>query len=635
MEGISLKNNPKNHLFDTERLSLSNVLISQESYHPFPKWEERDSWDALPPGLKAKLVGNGETYLAWQWPVLSATRFMEFVREGDRARYEEVYFKRRTALGALVAAECVEGQGRFFDDIINGIWSLCEESSWVLPAHNAVPRGREPLPDIQHPAVDLFAAETAALLSWTHYLLGKCLDSVTPLISERIRHEVRVRTIEPYLTRDFWWMGFEDGKSVNNWNPWCNSNCLTAVLLIETDGRKRCDAVTKILKSLNRFLAGYGPDGGCDEGPLYWTQAGGSLFDCLEQLHWASAGKLDFYQESLIQEIGRYIVRAHIDRTYFINIGDGAAKLDNITPDLIHRYGGRIGDRGMQGLGASLHHELGSPLALSFCASLTRLLPSLFNGSTLESDRSSAPFVRDVWLADIQVMAARETAGSSRGFYLAAKAGHNAESHNHNDVGNFIVYWNGRPAVIDVGVETYTAKTFSLDRYSIWTMQSAWHNLPTINGVQQAAGKTYAARDVSCRADDKRAEFSLDIATAYPESAGVKRWKRTCRLLRGANVGVEIEDEFEFVAPTSALSLSLVLPHRPIQNASGAWKIPVSQGESIALEIVGAGFQAAVEERPIDDPRLAAVWGSRVYRLVISAGKPLQQGTCLLRISPE
>ena len=77
-------------------------------------------------------------------------------------------------------------------------------------------------------------------------------------------------------------------------------------------------------------------------------------------------------------------------------------------------------------------------------------------------------------------MAARSKDGSAEGLYLAAQGGHNAESHNHNDVGNFIVYADGQPAIIDVGVETYTAKTFSSQRYEIWTMQSAYHNLPSI-----------------------------------------------------------------------------------------------------------------------------------------------------------
>ena len=70
------------------------------------------------------------------------------------------------------------------------------------------------------------------------------------------------------------------------------------------------------------------------------------------------------------------------------------------------------------------------------------------------------------------MMAAREKPGSSEGLYVAAEGGHNAQSHNHNDVGNVIVFADGRPVLVDAGVEEYTSKTFSSRRYEIWTMQS-------------------------------------------------------------------------------------------------------------------------------------------------------------------
>ena len=67
---------------------------------------------------------------------------------------------------------------------------------------------------------------------------------------------------------------------VNNWNPWCNSNCLLTVLLIEEDPVKRAKSVEKAIRSLEIFLNSYSEDGGCDEGASYWSRAGGSLFDC-------------------------------------------------------------------------------------------------------------------------------------------------------------------------------------------------------------------------------------------------------------------------------------------------------------------------------------------------------------------
>ncbi len=129
--------------------------------------------------------------------------------------------------------------------------------------------------------------------------------------------------------------------------------------------------------------------------------------------------------------------------------------------------------------------------------SLARVLPALLRSGDLAATPPAEPLDGEVWLPDLQMMAARERPGSSQGLYVAAWGGHNAQSHNHNDVGNVIVFADGQPVLIDVGVGEYTAKTFSSRRYEIWTMQSAWHNLPTINGVDQGAGAGYRAEDAA------------------------------------------------------------------------------------------------------------------------------------------
>ena len=130
---------------------------------------------------------------------------------------------------------------------------------------------------------------------------------------------------------------------------------------------------------------------------------------------------------------------------------------------------------------------------------------SIFSAAEIAQAEAYAPQPRDVWLPVIEVMAARDQARSARGLYVAAKGGHNNESHNHNDIGEFVVYLDGLPLLIDAGVETYSRKTFSPQRYEIWTMQSAYHSLPTIDGVQQSPGEQFAARDVHYAADDDHA----------------------------------------------------------------------------------------------------------------------------------
>ena len=629
---------------------LAGTLLSLEAYHPFPTAQEREPWEKLPAGLKKKNIGYGEEYLGYDWPSLPAVRFMDFIRDGNRSRYEALHFARRRALARLVVAECMEGKGRFLDDILNGIWCLCEESFWGVPAHNSRRSQRSLLPDVTEPIVDLFAAETAGLLAWTCYLLKQELDGVSPLVTERIRLETKRRILDPYLEReDFGWMGYH--ARVNNWNPWINSNCLTAFLLLEEDKQRRVDAVSKILYTLDFFLAGYHPDGGCDEGTSYWGRAGASLFDCLEQLYAASEGKINFYDQPIVKEIGRFIYRSHIAGDYFINFADGGAKI-RIEGDLVYRYGKRIGDPRLTAMGSSaklrrLDEKPGN-------VSLLRELPAIFQYGEIIRAAKEPCYLRDVWMDGIQVMAAREREGSCRGLYLAAKGGNNNESHNHNDVGQFIVYADGKPVLIDVGVETYTRKTFSPERYDIWTMQSAYHNLPAVNGIQQAPGEKYHATDVVYRMSDEKAEFSLEISPAYPKDAGMVSWNRKFLFHRagGPNGGeshagrsyIEVTDTFRLEKETDRIALTLMtcrMPHMDkgvilLEKETDAKDPKAPDGDRqagcVRVEYDSSALQASSECIPIKDARLKPVWGDRVYRILFRSRQPVSQGSWTMRI---
>ncbi len=305
--------------------SLGTLLLPRSEWRPFPNIDDRDAWAALPATVREALAARGEGALESEWSQLLATRYLDYARDGNRSRFQGLAFSRRGKLAGLVIAEGIENQGRYLDEIANGIWLICEESSWCVPAHIGGQRAGTDLPDPTEPIVDLFAAETSALLAWTDYLLGHKLAAVSPLVRPRLRREIQQRILTPCLERDdYWWMGFVP-RRVNNWNPWINSNWLTSALLVEGDPERRLAAVAKSMRSIDRFVGPYPRDGGCDEGPGYWGRAGASLLDCLELLPSASEGQIDLYDEPLVQEIGRFILRVQIDGSYFVNFADAAA----------------------------------------------------------------------------------------------------------------------------------------------------------------------------------------------------------------------------------------------------------------------------------------------------------------------
>jgi hypothetical protein len=608
---------------------LTDVLIPRERFHLFPTVSERSAWEGLPADARAAFVEMGERELRTAWEVLPATLFLEYRRTGNRSHYEAARDRRRNKLSKLVIAECVEGKGRFVDEIANGVWLTCEETFWGVPAHLHMQKAGPGLPDLSEPVVDLFAAETSSLLAWTDYLMGDRLARVSPLLPERIRLEINRRILAPCLTRDdFGWMGFR-ALPVNNWNPWICSNWLTSALLQETDEERRRAAVAKILRCLDAFLNGYDEDGGCDEGPGYWGRAAASLFDCLELLYAATGGEWDGFRTPLVHEMALYICRAHIYNEWYTNFGDAPARLFP-DGDLIYRFGKRVADERIKAHGAFCAFEKNEEPA--FWDSLGRQLPALFNLAELRGAARAQALFRDSWLPGIQVMTARVREGSAQGLYLAAQAGHNHKSHNHNDVGNFLVYADGAPAIIDVGVETYTAKTFSPQRYDIWTMQSAYHNCPTIDGVMQSAGREFAATDVSYQADDRQAKLRLNLAKAYPPGAHLAAWKRTLRLDRVANT-IEVVDDYQLTQAAKVITLTLMTPCAAQVQTAGEITLPMPSGQPVHVAYDGRVLHASVEEIPIEDSLLRRSWGERLYRILLRADAPPIQSKWTLRIT--
>ncbi|MBB6671867.1 heparinase II/III domain-containing protein [Cohnella nanjingensis] len=609
----------------TERYSpeeLLSVLLPVRRFRPFPTADDRPAWEAIPDRLRTSWLREGEAFLGYRWPSLLASDFLAYARTGSR-HYDSLYQLRRAALGCLVVCECLEGKGRFLDDIANGVFVLCEETSWCLPAHMSLSRGGEGLglADPEEPVVDLFAADTGALLAWTAYLLQDRLDRISPLVCRRIRQEVGRRILVPYETRsDFWWMGFA-GHEPNNWNPWCHSNVLAAVLLLEEDEGRRVRLTNRIMSSLDRYLAVQYPDGGCDEGPTYWNVAAGSLFDCLELLYMATDGAVDLYDRPLIRQLGQYIAKVSIHGAYYVNFADGSAE-PRLDYALIYRYGRRIGDPSMTALGLSGMREAASVYDGGHIFFLFRELAGIGLAAELERDRGMAEresepepaYELDGWLDRIQVMTARERS-DRMGLYLAVKGGHNGESHNHNDIGQFVVYADGEPFLIDVGVENYSARTFGPGRYDIWTMQSGYHNLPAVNGYDQTAGKAFRAREVIYEADENGARMSLDLAGAYPPEAGLRQWRRTVALHRGPNAFVELTERCLFSGTPESVVLNWMTCGPPDLSTDGVVRLPGKEGRALRLEYDAKLFSASAERIDIRDSKLRAVWGDRLYRI--------------------
>ncbi|MGV1954497.1 heparinase II/III domain-containing protein [Agrobacterium sp. 22-214-1] len=556
---------------------------------------------SAPGAVSRSLIEAAEQTLDEPWSTILAGDYREYSRTGNRDRFEALYFSRRLKLNALVLGECAEGQGRFLDAIIDGLWLICEESGWQLPAHNSHIRGgpRDPLPDPQNPVIDLFASETGANLALCLHLLTPELERANANLVSRVRAEIERRITKPYLTRHFWWMGNGDER-MNNWTAWITQNVLLSTLLLPTDQSTRRTVVEKALKSLDAFQKDYAEDGACEEGVLYYGHAALCLFGAMSILEVSAPGSMaPLFHAPKLRSMAEFILNMHVAEDRFFNFADAPAKVGT-SGVREYLFGKAVSSPRLQAFAAACWNR--SPDRL-MCKELNLWYRVQ---AVLTTPELSAPVLAEPAKTDIAYPGIGLAIACDGVFDLAVKAGNNGESHNHNDVGSFTLYKNGRPFIIDVGVETYTAKTFSPQRYDIWTMQSAFHNLPTFGGVMQAAGAEFAARDFVTEFSEEQAEVSFDIARAYPAMARVEHYLRRVRLLRGSHV--EVLDDYQ---GGQEAVLSLMVAEKPAVTPGRL--IFAGLGE-IACE--GAG-EPAIEAITINDARLRQSWPPVIYRILI------------------
>ena len=565
----------------------------------FPPAADRLAWEGLSAEKRSALRRMAEAWRAVAYPPLLASQFMAFGREGNRARYEAPYFERRRKLCAAVLGACERGDLGDLDDVTDGIWLVCEESSWVISAHNGSdhpgvpPASERLLPDVANPYVDLFSAQTAMILSLACQLLSEGLDRVSPLIRRRVRREVEQRVLLPFESRDdFWWMGIVR-RDLNNWTPWIVSNVMVAACAWGDDRLRLAALLERGMAMLDRYLAVIPEDGGCDEGPGYWSMAGGALLDCLALLERITGGRLRLWDDEKLGNLLRFPMRMWLGGPWFVNYADCDARPD-IPGERLMFAGEKLGDPALIAFGRRFRGDLRAHLADT--PQFWRLLCDLFHGEDGGAGEAAPP--SDVWLPESQVRLLR------RGdFTLVCKGGVNAGGHSHNDCGSFMVWVRGEPQVADAGNMTYTGKTFSEARYTLWNTRAMYHNVPLVGGLEQLNGWERGARDVERLPDGLR----LDMAPAYPDAAGVLECRRTATC---SERGCRIEDVIRLQEPRTVTEVFL-LRHRP--------EVRADEVRAGAVRIVpDTPVKVEIEEIPITDPRMAKSWPGSLWRVGFS-----------------
>ena len=602
--------------------ALRRLLRPSAEALPVPSAEDRATWAAgagraHQPTL-TDLLGRANADLGQDWPQVPARGYVRYVREGDRIEHESRIAARQQRLSRAAVAAAVTLEPHWFDEVADGVITLCEQTSWCWPAHDdAHARHGHVLPDVDDPFLDLGAGEVAAQLAWVDHLLGTRLDVHVPGLRRRIRSEVQRRVFDPFRRRRDWhWLGL-DGH-VHNWNPWIHQNVLTAAAALLDDDGARAAVFELAIAGLDRYVAALPADGAIDEGFDYWWNGACRTLEALAIVRAATGDQLTGSRIDPLPAVVAFPYATYLGGDYSYSFSDCQPRLGEQLPwHLLHRWAREVED-GASARFALSRRPVTGPLT-SEKEGLGRLLLAITDPDWTQAPDPGPVRPATHYLPSTQVLVAHEG-----DLTLAIKGGHNDENHNHNDVGSLSVALRGCPVLVDPGRLTYTAQTFGPDRYELWNVRSDWHNLPTVAGHRQAPGA--AARAEGVTVDVAARRFAAEIGSAYPQAA--TRWHREAHLAAGA---VEVTDSWRSPAGAPAHQLHWILAGE-VTLAEGAATVRTEDG-ALRLRWDPTLVCAHLEERELDDPYQTAAWGERLTRLTLTVREAhVATGSITLRV---
>jgi len=522
---------------DAEQIEA--LLGKAEVVSPLPSHQDREAWKNIlgNPMLSSFLENHRrriDGYGDGELVQIPASLYLNYMRTGNRSPHDSIMAARRGRLQTLVLAELIEGGGGYLDPIMDHIWAICEESSWVIPAH-----ARTTLPIYSSITyVDLVSAGTALTLGEALWLLGEALDDHDPMIRERVLHELDRRCWEPYLTStELSWRFPETRERVNNWNAVCNCGVVGSAIMALEDRERLARMIEICLRSLNHYLASFDPDGGSDEGASYWAYGFSNYVWLSYLLELRTGGAISPMGAEEVRRIALFPQRVTLSGNHVANFSDCPPEV-RFSPSLMYYIGSRLNMPEVEDF-AGHQFEMGALGSARYPARELVWMPQQF------PERCWKP-EDHVYLSGQQWMVSRLEAGDPGCLMLAVKGGNNGENHNQNDLGTFIVHHGGESQLIDLGRGTYTRDYFGENRYGLLVNSSRGHDVPLVNGVEQSNGREFAARVLGHAHSESGDSLELELSGAYPDGAGLVGLRRVASLHRGGVGSIKIRDTATF-----------------------------------------------------------------------------------------
>jgi hypothetical protein len=588
-----------------DRITEIEKFVTVEAFMAAPVASKREAWEALGKKYSRNVSGiirRAEKEMNLPIPELTDELFLQFTKMGNRTNYQRPYGERTKRLNHFFLAECFEDKGRFLPAIEKYIDVICDEKTWVMPAHdkkllNFKGRGI---------SVDLGSVARAELLTAVYTTLGQKLSEKS---RNKIKTEVRRRIINPYFlavrpatsAKNYnWWT-----TTTNNWNAVCSAGVVYAALVFG-DVAEKAEVLACMEMSNKYYLSGFTNDGYCSEGLAYWNYGFGNYLYMAELVKRGTVGKIDIVAGNKVKAIATFPQRLLIQKNIYPSFADCPVGAKPGADASVYSA--------MLGLTPLPKHFNTSRAAFAGSgASQLMLLFADYKKFKHQGEVILPP--QDVFKqAQIYIFRAPK---AEIPFGAAIKGGHNAEHHNHNDIGSYVIALGDKMPVTDAGAEVYTRRTFSARRYESKVINSWGHDVPVVAGQLQLSGRKYKGKVLKSEFTADKDTLLLDLKAAY-ELPELKVLQRDFVFDR-KNLIIEVCDQVKFDSPKDFETAIITYDEFKVTGnkvliSAGKHKIEADISASVPFTV----FSEKINEQMRRPPK--------PWRIGIKLKKPVQGG---------
>lgn len=518
-------------------------------------YKDRGYWDSMEKDPKAKeLLEEAAGIVKKPMPPFVDSLYLHLNATNVRLPGEKMMNARYDYVFKLALAECLENKGRYMRAIENGIIELCNQKPWSIPAHD---RSLQNYNGTDY-YVDLVVATAGNSLAQCVYMLGDKLSMETRARVQCAFREKVFRPIRRCLeeTKPFYWF-----TVTNNWNSVCLAGVTGAALTLLTDKEERAYFVAAAEKYHEYGMKGYADDGYCSEGVGYYNYGFRAYILLREEVCRATQGKIDFFRLPKFARIARY--GKNIQMLNGICPAYSDCRI-GLSPDwFITNYCDNV-------LGTAPYNEkynfpTGGNLSLNFIEMFPRQAWKMeLTDEIREALRVEADTLHSYY-EQAGILIARPVANGTCRMAVSVKGGHNAENHNHNDVGSYAVSLGKETMAGDQGGPfSYPGDYFDRNAAEKYKSKGSYgHPVPVVDGVMQKNGRQAQGVILEKQFTDAKDVFRIDYTSAYavPE---LSRLIRTFDYDRAGAGSFMVNDEF---TATSSVRFETAL------TTAAAWKV--------------------------------------------------------------